>query len=149
MLMAISPAEIHFSPSSSIYSSPSSKESISVGESIPRYSLFRFFMKESEQNRTESSHPSLPSFSYERCGTPAYIAPEIYAKIGYDGGQCDIWSAGVTLYYILTEIALCHYGGSALFQHAFCHRNGRMIKHVAVEFFLAHQASPPLNRAAI
>ena len=39
---------------------------------------------------------------YERCGTPAYIAPEIYAKIGYDGGQCDIWSAGVTLYYILT-----------------------------------------------
>ena len=39
---------------------------------------------------------------YERCGTPAYIAPEIYAKIGYDNGQCDIWSAGVTLYYILS-----------------------------------------------
>ena len=39
---------------------------------------------------------------YERCGTPAYIAPEIYAKIGYDGPQCDIWSAGVTLYYILS-----------------------------------------------
>ena len=38
---------------------------------------------------------------YERCGTPAYIAPEIYAKIGYDGPQCDIWSAGVTLYYML------------------------------------------------
>ena len=39
---------------------------------------------------------------YERCGTPAYIAPEIYAKIGYDDGQSDIWSAGVTLYYILS-----------------------------------------------
>ena len=39
---------------------------------------------------------------YERCGTPAYIAPEIYAKIGYEGCQCDIWSAGVTLYYILS-----------------------------------------------
>ena len=39
---------------------------------------------------------------YERCGTPAYIAPEIYAKIGYEGCQCDIWSAGITLYYILS-----------------------------------------------
>ena len=39
---------------------------------------------------------------YERCGTPAYIAPEIYAKIGYEGFKCDIWSAGVTLYYILS-----------------------------------------------
>ena len=39
---------------------------------------------------------------YERCGTPAYIAPEIYSKIGYDNGQCDIWSAGITLYYMLS-----------------------------------------------
>jgi serine/threonine protein kinase len=39
---------------------------------------------------------------YERCGTPAYIAPEIYAKVGYEGCQCDIWSAGITLYYILS-----------------------------------------------
>ena len=36
-------------------------------------------------------------------GTPAYIAPKIYAKIGYDDGQCNIWSAGVTLYYILSD----------------------------------------------
>ena len=39
---------------------------------------------------------------YERSGTPAYIAPKIYAKIGYDDGQSDICSAGVTLYYILS-----------------------------------------------
>ena len=39
---------------------------------------------------------------YERCGTPAYIAPEIYKKIGYTGFQSDVWSAGVTLYYILS-----------------------------------------------
>ena len=39
---------------------------------------------------------------YERCGTPAYIAPEIYAKIGYDDCQSDIWSAGITLYYMLS-----------------------------------------------
>ena len=39
---------------------------------------------------------------FERCGTPAYIAPEIYKKIGYTGFQSDVWSAGVTLYYILS-----------------------------------------------
>jgi serine/threonine protein kinase len=39
---------------------------------------------------------------YERCGTPAYIAPEIYKKVGYTGFQSDVWSAGVTLYYMLS-----------------------------------------------
>lgn len=39
---------------------------------------------------------------YEHCGTPAYIAPEIYLHQGYEGFQCDVWSAGVTLYYMLS-----------------------------------------------
>jgi len=39
---------------------------------------------------------------YEHCGTPAYIAPEIFEDKGYEGFSCDIWSAGITLYYILS-----------------------------------------------
>lgn len=34
----------------------------------------------------------------ERCGTPAYIAPEILKNEGYQDFAVDIWSAGVVLY---------------------------------------------------
>ena len=36
----------------------------------------------------------------EICGTPGYIAPEIYRKLGH-GPAMDIWSTGVIAYYIL------------------------------------------------
>lgn len=45
---------------------------------------------------------ALPVLSKTFCGTPAFMAPELYMKRPYDAYKVDMWALGVSLYMMLT-----------------------------------------------
>ncbi|KAF3447980.1 hypothetical protein FNV43_RR08687 [Rhamnella rubrinervis] len=47
---------------------------------------------------TEQARPD--GLFHTLCGTPAYVAPEILAKKGYNAAKVDIWTCGVILYVL-------------------------------------------------
>ena len=70
---------------------------------------------------------------YDQCGTPLSMAPEIIMNNGYCGFPVDVWSAGVSLYMMLTGKAPFNKTSNNTLQYEIVNSHFPEIEHVSTE----------------
>lgn len=59
-----------------------------------------FIIKITDFGLSKLGTPS--ELTFDCCGTPAYVAPEVLHKIGYKSGV-DLWACGIILYTMICK----------------------------------------------
>ena len=72
---------------------------------VADFGLARFMPFEEAKSSNKITRSPIKQKIFQKCGTPCYIAPEIFCDKGYDE-KCDLFSCGVVLFNIITGLYL-------------------------------------------
>jgi serine/threonine protein kinase len=67
---------------------------------IETYSEDEFRIKITDFGLSKLGTPT--ELTFDACGTPAYVAPEVLHKVGYRK-EVDLWACGVILYTMISK----------------------------------------------
>lgn len=54
-----------------------------------------------------ASRTEITQLLYQKCGTPGFVAPEIFSSSGVYGAACDLFSLGIIMFMLYCHLVSC------------------------------------------